>query len=176
MRVELEDAGMTGSRSSSAMDELYTRHIARAVRLAYLMTGERDVSEDIAQDAFIRVFGRWRHLRRKESFEAYLHRAVINGARSHRRRRGVEDRFLAREAGFRAPAAPEPEGPLDGRLREVLLSLPLRQRAAVILRYQEDLSEDQVAALLGCSRGNVKALASKGMARLREVLPHDDER
>jgi RNA polymerase sigma factor (sigma-70 family) len=58
----------------------------------------------------------------------------------------------------------------------VLLSLPLRQRAAVILRYHEDLSEDQVAALLGCSRGNVKALASKGMARLREVLPHDDER
>jgi RNA polymerase sigma-70 factor (sigma-E family) len=158
------------------MDELYARHVARAVRLAYLMTGERDVSEDIAQDAFIRVFGRWRHLRRKESFEAYLHRAVINGARSHHRRRRVEDRFLAREAGFRRPAAPEPEGPLDGRLREVLLSLPLRQRAAVILRYHEDLSEDQVAALLGCSRGNVKALASKGMARLREVLPHDDER
>ena len=176
MRVELEGAGVTSSRSSSAMDELYARHIARAVRLAYLMTGERDAAEDVAQDAFIRVFGRWRHLRRKESFEAYLHRAVINGARSHRRRRGVEDRYLAREAGLRSSAPIEPEGPFDGRLREVLLGLPPRQRAVVILRYSEDLSVDQVAALLGCSPGNVKSLASKGMARLREVLPHDDER
>jgi RNA polymerase sigma-70 factor (sigma-E family) len=174
MRVELEDASVSGASSSSAMDELYARHIARAVRLAYLMTGDRDASEDIAQDAFIRVFGRWRHLRRKESFEAYLHRAVINGVRSHRRRRGVEDRFLAREAGFRIAVSNEPEGPLDGRLRDVLLRLPPRQRAVVILRYYEDLSEDQVAALLGCSRGNVKSLASKGMARLREVL-HDEE-
>jgi RNA polymerase sigma-70 factor (sigma-E family) len=176
MRVELEETGVTSSRASSSMEELYARHIARAVRLAYLMTGQRDAAEDIAQDAFIRVFGRWRHLRRKEAFEPYLHRAVINGARSHQRRRGVEDRYLAREAGLRIPAPIEPEGPLDGRLRDVLLSLPPRQRAAVILRYSEDLSEDQVATLLGCSRGNVKSLASKGMARLREVLPHDDER
>jgi RNA polymerase sigma-70 factor (sigma-E family) len=176
MRVELEDSGVTGSRSSSAMDELYARHLTRAVRLAYLMTGERDASEDIVQDAFIRVFGRWRHLRRKESFEAYLHRAVINGARSHRRRRGVEMRFLAREAGFRAPESSDPQALLDGKLREVLMALPPRQRAVVILRYYEDLSEDQVASVLGCSRGNVKSLASKGMARLREVLPHDDER
>jgi len=175
VRVELEGAGVTSSRSSSAMDALYARHVARAVRLAYLMTGERDAAEDIAQDAFIRVFGRWRHLRRKESFEAYLHRAVINGARSHRRRRGVEDRYLVREAGLRSPAPIEPEGPFDGRLREVLLALPPRQRAAVILRYSEDLSVDQVAALLGCSPGNVKSLTSRGMARLREVLPHDGE-
>jgi RNA polymerase sigma-70 factor (sigma-E family) len=166
---------VTSSRSSSAMDELYARHIARAVQLAYLMTGERVAAEDIVQDAFIRVFGRWRHLRRKESFEAYLHRAVINGARSHHRRRGVEDRYLAREAGLRSSAPIEPEGPFDGRLREVLLGLPDRQRAVVILRYSEDLSVDQVAALLGCSAGNVKSLASKGMARLREVLPHGDE-
>jgi RNA polymerase sigma-70 factor (sigma-E family) len=176
MRVELEEASVSGSRSSSTMDELYARHVTRAIRLAYLMTGDRDASEDIVQDAFIRVFGRWRHLRHRESFEAYLRKAVINGARSHLRRRGVEQRFLAREAGFRPDGTQEPAGLLDGRLREVLLSLPLRQRAVVVLRYYEDLSEEQVATLLGCSRGNVKSLASKGMARLREVLPHDDER
>ena len=179
MRVELESdttASVSSSKSSWTMDELYARHITPAVRLAYLMIGDTDAAEDIAQDAFIRVFGRWRHLRRRESFEAYLRKAVINGARSHLRRRGVEKRFLAREAGLRPDASTEPPGLLDGRLREVLLSLPPRQRAAVVLRYYEDLSEDQVATLLGCSRGNVKALASKGMARLREVLPHDDER
>ena len=178
MRVELESetsAGVSTSRPSSTMDELYARHITRAVRLAYLMTGEREASEDIAQDAFIRVFGRWRHLRRPELFEAYLRKAVINGARSHARRRSVEKRFLAREAGLRPDATAEPSALLDGRLREVLLSLPPRQRAVVVLRYYEDLSEDQVATLLGCSRGNVKSLASRGMARLREVLPDDDE-
>jgi RNA polymerase sigma-70 factor (sigma-E family) len=178
MRVELESETSTGgsrSLTSSTMDELYALHVARAVRLAYLMTGEREASEDIAQDAFIRVFGRWRHLRRRESFEAYLRKAVINGARSHLRRRGVEKRFVAREAGLRPDETGEPSGLLDGRLREVLLSLPPRQRAVVVLRYYEDLSEDQVATLLGCSRGNVKSLASKGMARLREVLSDGDE-
>jgi DNA-directed RNA polymerase specialized sigma24 family protein len=92
MRVELESdttAGVSSSRSSATMEKLYARHVTRAIRLAYLITGERDASEDIAQDAFIRVFGRWRHLRRRESFEAYLRKAVINGARSHLRRRGV---------------------------------------------------------------------------------------
>lgn len=176
--MELESktsAGVSRSQLSSTMDELYARHVTRAVRLAYLMTGERDASEDIAQDAFIRVFGRWRHLRRRESFEAYLRKAVINGARSHLRRRGVERRFLAREAGLRPDGTAEPSGLLDRRLRDVLLSLPPRQRAVVVLRYYEDLSEDQVATLLGCSRGNVKALASKGMAKLREVLTDDDE-
>lgn len=103
------------------------------------------------------MFGRWRHLRRRESFEAYLRKAVINEARSHLRRRGVEKRYLAREAGLRPTEAAEPSGLLDGRLREVLLSLPPRQRDVVVLRYYEDLSEDQVATLLGCSRGNVKS-------------------
>ncbi|HEV8563422.1 MAG TPA: SigE family RNA polymerase sigma factor [Actinomycetota bacterium] len=157
------------------MEELYARHVDAIVRLAYLLTGDREVAQDIAQDAFIRAFGRWHHLRNGSAFESYLRTTTVNGARSYFRRRGVERRFLAREAGLRSAHDQPPEVSLRGRLRDELLALPPRQRAAVVLRYFEDLSEDQTAHLLGCSRGNVKALASKGMARLREVLGDDDE-
>jgi RNA polymerase sigma-70 factor (sigma-E family) len=157
------------------MEELYARHVGAIVRLGYLLTGDREVAQDIAQDAFIRAFGRWHHLRSGSAFESYLRTTTINAARSYFRRRGVERRFLTREAGLRATGDPQPEVGLHGRLRDELLALPSRQRAAVVLRYFEDLSEEQTAELLGCSRGNVKALASKGMARLREVLGDDDE-
>jgi RNA polymerase sigma-70 factor (sigma-E family) len=157
-------------RAGSRMDGLYARHIDAMVRLAYLMTGDHQTAEDLAQEAFIKTFGRWRHLRQGSSFEAYLRTTVVNLARSHFRRRSVERRSLSRQGALPPPVSPETGSGLDGRLREALLGLPQRQRAAVVLRYYEDLSEAQTAEMLHCSVGNVKALASKGMARLREVL------
>jgi RNA polymerase sigma-70 factor (sigma-E family) len=167
---------VSGDATSRArMEELYAQHVQGTVRLAYLLTGNGEVAKDIAQDAFVRAFGRWHHLRKASSFESYLRATTVNAARSYFRHLSVERRFLAREAARPPKDVPAPELSLQGRLRGELLALPTRQRAAVVLRYFEDLSEDQTAELLGCSRGNVKALASKGMARLREVIKRDDD-
>jgi RNA polymerase sigma-70 factor (sigma-E family) len=158
------------------MDDLYARHVQSTVRLAFLMTGDRATAEDIAQEAFIKTFGRWRHLRQGSSFEAYLRTTVVNLVRSHFRHRSVERRSLTRQEALPVPVTTEGVGGLDGKLREALLGLPQRQRAAVVLRHYEDLSEAQTAELLHCSVGNVKALTSKGMTRLREVLDDDGSR
>jgi RNA polymerase sigma factor (sigma-70 family) len=72
------------------MDDLYARHVHPIVRLAYLMTGDRQTAGDIAQEAFIKTFGRWRHLRQGSSFETYLRTTVVNLVRSHFRHRSVE--------------------------------------------------------------------------------------
>src|SRR5688572_7501806 len=76
--------------------DLYERNAPAAVRLAYLLTGDRSVAEDIAQDAFVRVSGRLAHLREGGAFDAYLRRAVVNLAKNHFRRRAVERAYLER--------------------------------------------------------------------------------
>jgi RNA polymerase sigma-70 factor (sigma-E family) len=155
------------------LEDLYARHIGATVRLAYLLTGDREAAQDIAQDAFIRSFGRWKHLRDASSFPSYVRATAVNLSRSHHRRRSVEQRYIERDGARPSAIAQEPGASLDGELRSALLSLPQRQRAAVVLRFYEDLSEAQTAEVLGCSVGNVKALTSKGMAKLREVFRDD---
>jgi RNA polymerase sigma-70 factor (sigma-E family) len=178
IRIEDPEDAVTGvapqrARAGSRMDDLYARHIEATVRLAFLMTGDRQTAEDLAQEAFIKTFGRWRHLRQGSSFEAYLRTTVVNLVRSHFRHRSVERRSLSRQQALPVLPAAVTSSAIDGKLREALLGLPQRQRAAVVLRHYEDLSEAQTAELLHCSVGNVKALTSKGMARLREVLDDD---
>jgi RNA polymerase sigma-70 factor (sigma-E family) len=161
---------VTRDSTDGVFDELYARHAAAAGRLAYLLTGDRELSEDLVHDAFIKAVGRWRHLRQPEAFEAYLRRTVINLAHSHHRRRSVERRYLQRHGSQLPTSSPAPELELDDALRAALLTLPPRQRAAVVLRFYEDQSEAQTAELLGVSTGTVKSLTWRGMARLREVI------
>src|SRR5437762_11037529 len=146
-----------------AVPELYARHAAAAVRLAYLLTGDRALAQDILQEAFVRVVGRFHDLRNRDSFEWYLRRVVVNLANSHFRRLKVERAYLRREA--RAPAAASVEAP-DVETREelwwVLQSLPERQRTAIVLRFYEGLSEAQTAEVLRCPVGTVKSLVSRG--------------
>lgn len=160
----------SGAAADSGFNDLYARHVAEAGRLAYLLTGDRELAEDLVHDAFIRAVGRWRHIRQPEAFDAYLRRTIVNLANSHFRRRSVERRYLRKQAAIRELATPAPETPMDRPLRAALLSLPIRQRTAVVLRFYEDLSEAQTAALMGCSTGTVKSLTSRGMTKLREVF------
>ena len=79
------------------LGELYVRHASDAVRLAYLLTGDRALAEDLVQDAFVKLAGRLVHLRDRGAFEAYLQRTVVNLSRSHFRRRKVERAYVERE-------------------------------------------------------------------------------
>jgi RNA polymerase sigma-70 factor (sigma-E family) len=147
--------------------ELYLQHGDTAVRLAYLLTGDRALAEDLVQDAFVKLAGRLMHLRDQGAFDAYLRRTVVNLANSHYRRKRLERAYLKREERevrwAEAGIDPGARDELWGAMRR----LSDRQRAAIVLRYYEDLSEQQVADILNCRPGTVKSLVSRGLAILR---------
>jgi RNA polymerase sigma-70 factor (sigma-E family) len=154
--------------------ELYLAHADRARRLAYLLTGDRATAEDLVQDAFIRLAGRLAHLRDPGAFEAYLRRTVVNLSNSHFRHRRVERAHLDRQGGTWELGF-EPSAAFDARdaLWAALGSLSDRQRAAIVLRYYEDLPDARIAEILGCRVGTVKSLVSRGLDALREDIHRD---
>jgi len=170
------EAGTSGAeRATGRLEELYVRHAPAALRLAYFLTGDRELAQDLVQDGFVRVAGRFQHLRVPDAFDAYLRRTIVNLFTSDRRRKRLERLQLLRE---RAAAAREHRDadPADrDRIWRALQTLPPRQRAAVVLRFYEDLSEREAAGLLGCSEGALNQLIVRGMAALRAEIG-DDER
>jgi RNA polymerase sigma factor (sigma-70 family) len=151
--------------------ELYEAHALRALRLAYVLTGVREVAEDLVQEAFLRTSARLVTLRERDAFSGYLRQTVLNLARAHFRRQRIERLSLRRQALLTG----SPHGdPPDIEQREVLWRalqrLRYRQRAALVLRYYEDLSEGESAEVLGTSVSAVKALVSRGTKALRAEL------
>jgi len=153
--------------------ELYLRHSDGAVRLAYLLTGDSSLAEDLVQDAFVKLAGRFADLRDPGAFEAYLRKTVVNLARMHFRRKRVERAYLDRERREPRPSAALPDVAGYEQMKRALLFLPHRQRAALVLRYYEDLSEARIAEVLRCRPGTVKSLLSRGIAGLRPRLGGD---
>ena len=146
------------------------------VRLAFGLTGDRWAAEDIAQVTLARAYVAWRRVRRADDPDAYLRRILINASNRRFRRHRV-----AEQPGD--PPETAVEGPADlvgerAALLAALRQLPTRQRAVVVLRYWEDLSDTQIAAALGCSPGTVRSQLSRALAKLREspVLVEGDER
>jgi RNA polymerase sigma-70 factor (sigma-E family) len=156
------------------LGELYRVHAPDGVRLAYLLTGNRALAEDLVQEAFVRLHGRFRDLRDPGAFEWYLRRTIVNLVRSHFRRVRVERAYIAARGRERVPAA-EPSDPgTREELWRALLELPERQRTAIVLRYYEDLSEARTAEVMGCPVGTVKSLVSRGTDRLRRIMPRGE--
>jgi RNA polymerase sigma-70 factor (sigma-E family) len=171
-----QSTGIVGSvvEDRTDLEDLYVRHMPGAVRVASLITGDADLAQDIAQDAFLRSVGRFRHLRQPEAFEAYLRRAVVNACTSHFRRRKVEAAYLRGQARAAAPVD-EPDHGRREELRAALSVLPARQRAAVVLRYYVDLSEQQAGETLGCSTAAVRSMVARAMETLRERIPRSED-
>lgn len=154
-------------RQASRLEELYERHAPTAVRLAYLVTADPELARDVAQDAFVRVAGRFRHLRFPDAFDAYLRRTVVNLCLSHFRHEKVERQFLERAAAAPGPTVDPPDLGARDDLARALRRLPVRQRTAIVLRYYEDLTEEGVASAMGCSAAAARSLVSRGMETLR---------
>jgi len=163
---------VNGTRSS--FEEQYRAEAASVATLAYLITGDRHLAEDLTQEAFLRVGSRLRHVA-PETFGPYVRRTVVNLVRSHFRRVAVTRKHAASietEHERRQQAAD-----LDGTDREtrdelwrLLQQLPERQREAIVCRFYLDLSEAQTADALGISTGTVKSSTSRGLAALRVAL------
>jgi RNA polymerase sigma-70 factor (sigma-E family) len=165
MQAKLDTVAVQEGR----LARLYRQHVDDAFRLAFLLTGDRALAEDLAQEAFVRIMGRMAHLRHSGDFAAYLRKTVVNLANSHFRRRKVERRYVAAQARLPEPTGKAPDLGLRDELRMALMALPARQREAIVLRFYEDLSESQTAELMGCMRGTVRSLVSRGMETLRRV-------
>lgn len=147
------------------LEELYRAHASDAVRLAYLLTGDRGVAEDIGQEAFVRIARKVFGLRDLEHAKAYLFRTVLNLARGRGRKLTRERTAYARMD--HSPEAQRNEIADEGTW-SVLLQLPIRQRTALFLRYYLDQSEAEAAETLDCSPSALKSLVNRGLNTLRE--------
>lgn len=140
-------------------EALYRERYEPMVRLAYLMTGDLGASEELVQDAFVSVHRSWA---RVEHPAGYLRTAVVNTCRSWGRRRSLER--------LRQPSPPESSSFASDELWDVLQTLPARQRAAVVLRFYEDLPDDEIAELLGCRVATVRTSVFRALERLRKEI------
>ncbi len=157
--------------ADSALTALYTAHYRSLVRLASLLLDDVGLSEEVVQDAYVKMHGAWGRIRDPEAAVGYLRTTVVNLARSRLRRRMVAQKHAPKPM----PDAPSAEhGALErlerDRVVRALRSLPARQRECLVLRYYGDLSEAQIAEAMGISTGAVKSHASRGMAALRSAL------
>jgi RNA polymerase sigma factor (sigma-70 family) len=139
---------------------LYRDQYDPMVRLATLLVDRTELAEEIVQDAFAIAFERWE---RMESPVAYVRTIVVNRCRDVLRRR----RIAATATLGRVQETSEPSGDL---LHDALANLPARQRAVLVLRFYEDLPNDEVGRLLKMRPGTVKSLVHRGLSTLREVV------
>jgi RNA polymerase sigma-70 factor (sigma-E family) len=173
---ERRDGSPTTEAAAPAgrLEELYVRNAPGALRLAYFLTGNRELAEDLVQEAFVRVAGRFRHLRMPDAFDAYLRRTIVNLFTSQLRRTKLERAYVARHGAGPAAASESRDPEAHDELWRALHTLPERQRAAIVLRFYEDLPEHQSAEVLGCSTGALNQLVVRGMAALRMQIGEDE--
>jgi RNA polymerase sigma factor (sigma-70 family) len=164
---------VAGPSAPGILGELYERHVSRAVGLARVLTGDHATAEDLAHEAFIRSASRLGAMRDPARFESYLLRTVVNLARSRARRLRLEAAFVRRQ---RPPeVAPPVDTETSTMVRQALLRLPVRQRAAITLRYLADLSEAQVASVLSCNPKAVNDLVLRARDQLRRDLREEED-
>lgn len=155
--------------------EQFCRRVSpRIVGSLLLQCEQRQVAEDVAQEALARAWERWDSVSEMASPEGWVFRVAFNLVSSQRRRARAERRAASRLRPKASPAHPDPDDRLI--LREALAALPLRQRQAIVLRHYAQLSVSETAEVMQCAQGTVKALTSQGITSLRRSMPELDER
>jgi RNA polymerase sigma-70 factor (sigma-E family) len=152
---------------------LFDRHYGDMCRIAYVILGDAALAEEVVMEALVKTFSGWGRIRDVSRADAYLRRAVVNLCRSKLRRKSIEARVnaVSYRRAERQAADWDPERHETTRVVwEAVRELPERQRACVVLRYYEDLPENQIAEALDCSVGTVKSQLSKARAKLEKSL------
>jgi len=153
------------------IEDLYRDHALGLVRFALLLTGDRAAAEDIVQDAFLGLHQRWDKVRDPGRMLGYLRIAVVNGSRSRHRRYLVARRIRLEPIATVPSAEATVVAAEDQRaLLAVIDALPRRQREVLALKYFLDLGEQEIAEILGISRGTVASTASRALTALARQL------
>ncbi len=154
---------MDAASEQSYCDYVVARRPA-LIREAYLLVGDVHLAEDLVQTALAKAYVAWHRVAASSAPDAYVRRILINTNISRRRRRRVAEVLTAVPAD-RAEAPPQAME--SAAVIQALMALPQRQRAAIVLRFWDDLPESAVAELMGCSIGTVRTHTARAMARLR---------
>jgi len=155
--------------AQQSFEEFVRARTGALARVAYLLTGDHHLAEDLVQQALLRVAGRWPALVARGDPDAYVRRVMYHQHVSWWRRR--EPPASRHEVPHQATPDPGDAVVAAVAVRQALVRLGPRQRAVLILRYFEDLTETRTAEILGISVGTVKSQARDGLARLRELAP-----
>jgi RNA polymerase sigma-70 factor (sigma-E family) len=149
-------------------EEFVAARLPAVLRFAAVLTGDRNLAEDVVQEVLIRATGRWQVIAPLDRPEAYIRKMVVNEYLSWRRRswRLVPWGAFGDVAG---PPAPDPAVGLTERdaIMAELAKLPRRQRTVIVLRYYEGLRDEEIAEVLGCQPGTVRGYASRALAAMR---------
>jgi RNA polymerase sigma-70 factor (sigma-E family) len=161
------EPAVTRWAATGDFDAFVRARYSALLRFAHALTGDAELSADLVQDALVRTGLAWSRVRRRDDPEGYVHRIIatryISAWRRLRRERLVA---AVPEAAYDTPPASGP----DETLWRLLATLPPKQRAVIVLRFYEDLTEVEVARVLDCSVGTVKSNGSRALARLRQAL------
>ncbi|WP_084701578.1 SigE family RNA polymerase sigma factor [Cryptosporangium arvum] len=158
-----------------AFHNFFEAHHGELARMASLITGDSSVADDLAADALAEIWRYWDRVRAADDPLAYARGVLVNVARSWNRRNGLEE-HSARLLGLfrRDERTAEADVPAALDVRAALARLPYRRRACVVLRYAFDVSEREVADILGISVGTVKSQTSRGAAQLAALIAATD--
>lgn len=158
--VEYPEPVEIDAERTFSLEEVYRREYHAMLRLAHLITGSNEAAEDVVQESFVRLCRNWD---RAVQPGAYLRTVVVSRSRSWQRRRFLE----------RQPRPRTSTPPVNGEARELLdalAQLGVRQRTALVLRFYADMSEAEVADVLGCRPGTVKSLVHRGLRTLERMI------
>jgi RNA polymerase sigma-70 factor (sigma-E family) len=153
--------------SAPDFDELFAAAWPRLLRTTYGVTQDAQLAEDVLQAAFVKTYASWARVSRANDPFAYVRKIAVNTALAQHRKA-----YRRRETTFASlPDRASPAGPVvDDEVWAAIGALPPRQRAVVVLRYYEDLSEREIAAVLGIRPGTVKSHAAAALETLRHAL------
>lgn len=154
-------------------DEFLRDQLPSLVRFAGVLTADTHLAQDLTQDALVRAHARWGRIGRMDRPDLYLRRMIANGYLSWRRRWAVRSISPVADAGLLDPATePDPAVRLADRdqITALLATLSRRQRAALVLRFYEGRTDEEIAAILGCTAGTVRSHVSRALAGLREQV------
>jgi len=165
---------MASERTSAKDAEFGAWMVARQpalLRTAYLLTGDHHSAEDLVQLTLAKVYLSWDKVQRREVIDAYARRILVNENNSIWRRAWKKREVTIDEVPERVPFHDTYDEGQSSRLWSFVQTLPKKQRAVIVLRYYEELSEAETAELLGISVGTVKSQASRALATLRASAP-----
>lgn len=156
--------------------EQYARsHTTRLLRVAYLLCGSKEEAEDLTQEALVKIHKEWRRVSRAESSDAYARRVLVNHFLSERRRRQVSIVPLS-EAVERAPAGQDFSEAIADKaaVRQAMRHLPERQRLALVLRYFEHATDEEIAQLMQIQESTVRSTIARALNQLQTQLTHQE--
>jgi RNA polymerase sigma-70 factor (sigma-E family) len=164
VRLEGGSGVVSNGSGQQAFDQLYREYWPSLSQLATLMTGNAADAQDLAQEAFIKWYARRGSV---QNDEAYLRTVLVNLVKANGRRSSVRKRFAYL---WEQDAVESTVAPSGDHLADIVATLPDRQRAAVVLRYYEGRSENEIAEILQCRPGTVKSLLSRALHDLQRLV------